>query len=204
MSKDPTIFVVDDDPAVLDSLQALLGSIGFQVESYDSGEAFLKAYSPTRSGCLVLDLYLPGLNGLEIQKYLSANQIDLPVIVITAHSDVHLAVQSMKAGAVDFIQKPFEEEVILKSIDHALTLGERSRNNESLSDIASASMSRLTSRERDVLEQLVFGRTNKMIASHLEISPRTVEIHRAHIMEKMEAHSLPHLVRLALAGGVEP
>ncbi len=151
-----------------------------------------------------MDLRLPDLDGQKFLEKLNTNLIDLPVIIITARSDVRLAVKAMQAGAVDFVEKPFEEKVILGSIDRALTLSAQARHEGSEVDAASALISRLTSRERDVLEELVFGRSNKAIALELGISPRTVEIHRAHVMEKMEARSLSHLVRLALVAGINP
>lgn len=201
---DQTIFVVDDDEAVRDSLGALLESAGFEVETFSSGADFLDRLDPKRGGCIVLDVRMPGLSGLEIQEKLTEKRITLPVIIITGHGDVPIAVQAIKAGAIDFIEKPFGDDVILESVGRALERGRRDKRDASSAAEIEARMARLTPRERDVLEQLVIGNPNKIIAYELGISPRTVEIHRARVIEKMEARSLSHLVRLALTAGVVP
>jgi len=199
-----TVFVVDDDEAVRDSLGALLESVGFEVESFGSGADFLDRLDPKRGGCIVLDVRMPGLSGLEIQEKLTEKRITLPVIIITGHGDVPIAVQAIKAGAMDFIEKPFGDDIILESVGRALERGRRNKRDASSAVEIEARMARLTPRERDVLEQLVIGNPNKIIAHKLGISPRTVEIHRARVIEKMEARSLSHLVRLALTAGVVP
>ena len=202
-----TVFVVDDDEAVRDSLGALLESVGFEVESFGSGADFLDfldRLDPKRGGCIVLDVRMPGLGGLEIQEKLAEKRIALPVIIITGHGDVPIAVQAIKAGAIDFIEKPFGDDVILESVGRALEQGRRNKRDASSAAEIEARLARLTPRERDVLEQLVIGNPNKIIAYELAISPRTVEIHRARVIEKMEARSLSHLVRLALTVGVIP
>ena len=199
-----TVFVVDDDEAVRDSLGALLESVGFEVESFGSGADFLDRLDPKRGGCIVLDVRMPGLSGLEIQEKLAEKRIALPVIIITGHGDVPIAVQAIKAGAIDFIEKPFGDDVILESVGRALEQGRRNKRDASSAAEIEARLARLTPRERDVLEQLVIGNPNKIIAYELAISPRTVEIHRARVIEKMEARSLSHLVRLALTAGVIP
>ncbi len=199
-----TVFVLDDDEAVRDSLRALLESAGFDVETFGSGAEFLDRFDPTRGGCLVLDVRMPGLSGLEIQEKLSEKRIAMPVIIITGHGDVPVAVQAMRAGAVDFIEKPFADDVILESVRFALEQGHQITLDMSSATEIKARLARLTPRERDVLEQLVIGNPNKVIAYELGISPRTVEIHRARVIEKMEARSLSHLVRLAIAVGVVP
>ena len=201
---DQTIFVVDDDEAVRDSLGALLESAGFEVETFSSGADFLDRLDPKRGGCIVLDVRMPGLSGLEIQEKLTEKRITLPVIIITGHGDVPIAVQAIKAGAMDFIEKPFGDDVILESVGRALERARRNKRDASSAVEIEARMARLTPRERDVLEQLVIGNPNKIIAHKLGISPRTVEIHRARVIEKMEARSLSHLVRLALTAGVVP
>lgn len=201
---EPTVFVVDDDEAVLDSLQALLEACGFNVRTFTSGTDFLETGSSAGEGCLLLDLRMPDLDGLTIQKSLKGHDIDLPVIIISGQGDVPMAVEAMRAGATDFVEKPFEEDVILGSIDRALASGRQTRKVEGTDAEVPDALSRLTAREREVLEQLVIGRSNKAIALELGISPRTVEIHRARVMEKMGAHSLAHLVRLALASGINP
>lgn len=201
---DQTIFVVDDDEAVRDSLGALLESAGFEVESFGSGADFLDRLDPKRGGCIVLDVRMPGLSGLEIQEKLTEKRIALPVIIITGHGDVPIAVQAIKAGAMDFIEKPFGDDIILESVGRALERGRRNKRDASSAVEIEARMARLTPREREVLGQLVIGNPNKIIAYELGISPRTVEIHRARVIEKMEARSLSHLVRLAITAGVVP
>ena len=199
-----TVFVVDDDEAVRDSLGALLESAGFEVESFGSGADFLDRLDPKRGGCIVLDVRMPGLSGLEIQEKLTEKRIALPVIIITGHGDVPIAVQAIKAGAIDFIEKPFGDDVILESVGRALEQGRRNKRDASSAAEIEARLARLTPRERDVLGHLVIGNPNKIIAHKLGISPRTVEIHRARVIEKMEARSLSHLVRLAMTVGVVP
>ncbi len=201
---DQTIFVVDDDEAVRDSLGALLESAGFEVETFTSGADFLDHLDPGRGGCIVLDVRMPGLSGLEIQEKLAEKRIAMPVIIITGHGDVPIAVQAIKAGAIDFIEKPFGDDVILESVHRALKHGEQIQRDASSAAEIEARVARLTPREREVLGQLVIGNPNKIIAYELGISPRTVEIHRARVIEKMEARSLSHLVRLAITAGVVP
>ena len=201
---EPVVFVVDDDDAVRDSLQMLLESDGLSVEAFASGAEFLEADLSRRDGCLVLDVRLGDMNGLDLQKKLAALRIALPIILITGHGDIPMAVAAMKAGATDFIEKPFTDSVLLDSIRRALgaaspAAGKALPDGESESRIA-----RLTPREREVLEHLTIGRPNKSIAAELGISPRTVEIHRARVMEKTGAKSLSHLVRMALAAGIDP
>ena len=198
------VFVLDDDDAVRDSLKALLESAGLEVEIFGSGKEFLSDLDPTRGGCLVLDVRMPGLSGLEIQEKLAEKGNAMPVIIITGHGDIPIAVQAMKAGAVDFIEKPFGDDVILESVHRALKHGEQIQRDASSATELGARLARLTPRERDVLEKLVIGNPNKIIAYELGISPRTVEIHRARVIEKMEARSLSHLVRLAIAAGAVP
>ncbi len=204
MNRDATVFVVDDDAAVRDSLAALLESDGLTAEVYGAGQAFLDAHHTERGGCLLLDVQMPDMNGLELQKKLTDSGSTLPVIVITGHGDVPIAVKALKAGAVDFIEKPFTDEVILGSVRRALELGERNRRGQASEDETKAAIARLTTREYEVLEHLVAGGLNKQIAYKLGISARTVEVHRARVMEKMAARNLAHLVRMALAVGVEP
>lgn len=201
---EPTVFVVDDDEAVLDSLEALLEASGFRVRTFASGADFLQQGSSAREGCLLLDLRMPDMDGLTVQKKLKSHEIDVPVIIISGRGDVPMAVEAMRAGAVDFVEKPFEQDVILSSIDRALALHRQNRGADEGHTEQPDALARLTAREREVLEQLVIGQSNKAIAIELGISPRTVEIHRARVMEKMGARSIAHLVRLALACGVNP
>jgi len=198
------IFIVDDDEAVRDSLEVLLMACGYETESFVSGADFLDACDGIGRGCVLLDIRMPGMDGMEVLADLHRRRPDLPVIMITGHGDVSLAVRAMKAGAVDFVEKPLREEALLESIETALRRAHTSERQTAVCTTARDNVERLTPREREVLEQLVIGRPNKVIAQALDCSPRTVEIHRARIMEKMEARSLPHLVRLALAAGIEP
>jgi two-component system, LuxR family, response regulator FixJ len=197
-----TVFVVDDDEAVRDSLTALLEAKAYTVKSYASGEAFLTSYAPDQHGCALVDLRMPRMDGLALIAQLQARGARLPVVVVTGHGDIPLAVQAMKAGAVDFIEKPYTSERILDAVRQALA---RSGAGEPAGAEAANALRRLASltrREREVLDRLVVGQPNKVIAHELEISPRTVEIHRANLMKKMEAQSLSHLVRLALSAGL--
>ena len=198
------ILIVDDDADVRDSLRALLESAGFEVRDYDCARSVL---ADTRLGegvCLIADIRMPDMDGLALQEELVNRRVGLPVIIVTGHGDVPLAVRAMKAGAVDFIEKPFDDELLLQSIGRARELGKENRGQASLAQRAAARIALLTDRERQVLGRLVMGQPNKVIAYELDISPRTVEIHRAHVMEKLEAKSLSDVVRLALAAGVGP
>ena len=193
------VFIVDDDEAVRDSLELLLESAGHSILAFESAPDALEACRARLPGCIVTDVRMPEMDGLEFQEKLSEAGIDVPVIVMTGHADVPLAVRAMKAGAADFIEKPFGDEAILASIEGALKRKPRVTDPALLERLES-----LTPREREVLELLVIGHPNKVIAHRLDISPRTVEIHRAHVMEKMKAKSLPELVRTAMRAGVTP
>lgn len=197
-----TVFVVDDDEAVRDSLAAVLEAEGFAVETYGSGPDFLDAVDVRRRGCLLVDVHMPGMTGLELHKTLADRGATLPVVVITGYGDVTTAVKAMKAGALDFIEKPVEPQQLVDTVRRILAVQRKAaRADTAVADIAGR-LERLTPRERDVLEHLVAGAQNKVIAHELGISPRTVEIHRARVMEKMEARHLSELVRMALAAGV--
>ncbi|ABS63655.1 response regulator receiver protein [Parvibaculum lavamentivorans DS-1] len=202
MKTDETVFVVDDDAAVRDSVSALLESASFRVENFDSAASFLASRATERPGCLVVDIRMPDMDGLELQEEMVRRQIALPVIVMTGHADVPLAVRAMKAGAVDFIEKPFNDELLLDSVARALEAGRQQRDDAGFAKAAKHRVAGLTQREREVLEHLVAGKANKMIAYDLDISPRTVEVHRANLMEKMQARTLSDLVRMALEAGV--
>jgi two-component system response regulator FixJ len=194
-----TVFIVDDDPDLLATMVDLAESAGLQAEGFGSAAAFLDAGKKSGDGCLVIDIHMPGMNGLELQQKLKDDRIAIPVIVVTGRGDVPKAVQALKAGAVDFIEKPFSGELVLGSIQQALEIGRRIQEKESFIGDARRNLERLTAREREVLDRLVVGDSNKIIAAHLDISPRTVEVHRARVMEKMQARSLSHRVRMALA-----
>ena len=197
--EDKLIYIVDDDDAVRDSLALLLESAGHQVETFEAAAAALESCRARLPACVITDVRMPEMDGLEFQQKLADARIDVPVIVITGHADVPLAVRAMKAGAIDFIEKPFPDDAILASIGSAVKRRPRAADPDLLERLRS-----LTPREREVLELLVVGHPNKVIAYRLDISPRTVEIHRAHVMEKMKAKSLPELVRIAMQAGVSP
>ncbi len=195
---DDQVFVVDDDADIRDSMRLLLEVAGFKVHSFSSPKHFLADDHP-KHGCLIADIRMPDMSGLELQEEVTRRHIELPVIIITGHGDVPLAVQAMKAGAIDFLEKPFSDDMILTSVRRAMEIGSRVRGRAAETKAAKDLLSALTPRERGVLDKLVQGRSNKVVAYELGISPRTVEIHRAHIMSKMEASSLSDLVRLVLA-----
>ena len=199
---DRIVHIVDDDEAVRQSLAFLLGSAGLTVLLYDSASAFLAGLSAVKSGCLVTDMRMPEMTGIELLQQLRAKACRLPAIVITGHGDVPLAVEAMKAGAVDFIEKPFDQETILHAVQAAL---ERGFEGEGRDDPAvAARLVTLSERERQVLEGLVAGHPNKTIAYDLGISPRTVEVYRANLMTKMGARSLSELIRMAIIAKVAP
>ena len=193
-----TICLVDDDPDVRDSMRALFESVGYLVKDYDSAKAFL-ADKNLHGHCLIADIRMPEMDGLQLQEEIVRRKLGFPVIIITGHGDVPLAVRAMKAGAVDFIEKPFDDETMLASIRRALEIGSKTRTEAAEAAAAERLLGLLTPRERNVLDQLVVGRSNKVAAYELGISPRTIEIHRAHIMDKMNARSLSDLVRISLA-----
>ena len=200
MASEPTIFVIDDDDAIRDSLKLLLDANGFTVEDFASAKSFLAA-ARGGPGCALVDIGMPEMSGLELQRILAERHPELPVIMITGQAEVPIAVQAMKAGAADFIEKPVEETVLLASIRQALARSEQASRTRSQSTEAAERIAQLTAREKEVLDELVLGHANKVIAYNLSISPRTVEIHRARIMQKMEVRSLSELVRLALEAG---
>ncbi len=203
MPAETTVFIVDDDADVRDSLRALLESARFEVEDFPSATSFLAAVAPGSGACLVADVRMPDMDGLALQEELARRGMDLPVIIVTGHGEVPLAVRAMKAGAVDFIEKPYDDDLLLASVRRAQELNLNRRAEASSVQEAAERISVLTPREREVLEHLVAGQPNKVIAHELGISPRTVEIHRAHLMEKMQARSLSDLVRIALTSGVQ-
>jgi RNA polymerase sigma factor (sigma-70 family) len=197
------VFVVDDDEAMRNSLKWLIESTGMPVRTYGSADEFLANYSPGRAGCLLLDVRMPGMSGLELQAHLARQSIRLPVIIITGHGDVGMAVRAMKAGAVDFIEKPFDDEALLNSIRHALAFDERQRALQTQRAEIAARLAELTPREHEVMEMVTEGRSNKEIATALGVTAKTVEAHRARVMDKMRAGSLAELVRMALIASGE-
>lgn len=195
---DNVVFIVDDDAAVRDSLAVLLSTAGLKVESYCSGAEFLDAWNPAQAGCLVLDIRMPGMSGLELLEELTSSRARIPVVIITGHGDVKIAVKAMKLGAVDFIEKPFNYEVIIGSVTDALRREEQDRTRDIQLSSYLERLALLTERERQIYDYLVQGDPNKVIAARLEISPRTVEIHRAHVMEKLQVRNLSQLVKMAI------
>ena len=198
MSDSKVVHVIDDDVDVRQSLAFLLSAAGLAVRTHDSAVAFLKALPTLQDGCIVTDIRMPEMDGLELQKRLKEMKIDMPVIVITGHGDVHLAVSAMKSGAVDFIEKPFDDEALLSAIQAALTQHSDDRRRQSLVAEVRKRLKALSEREKEVLNGLVAGKPNKIIAYELGISARTVEVYRANVMTKMQADSLSELVRMAL------
>ena len=194
-----TVFIVDDDQAIRHAMALLMRSVGLDYEIYHSADDFLAVFSDDKPGCLVLDIRMPGLGGLELQDKLIEKGSSLPIIFITGHGDVPMAVEAMQKGAVDFIQKPFRDQELLDRIGEALkTDQERRTEREEHAEVRSL-FNKLTKREREVLDLVVTGKSNKVIAYELGVSQRTVEIHRAKVMEKMQARSLADLVRMHMA-----
>ena len=196
MTNEPTVFVVDDDEAIRGVLNWLMDSVGLKSESYASGQEFLTAYDPDRTGCLVLDVRMAGMSGLELQSALAQKSADLPIILLTGHGDVQMAVHAMKAGAFDFLEKPFNNQQLLDLVQKALHTHLDSRTGKERRDEIDALLLRLTPREREVFDRVVAGETNKLIAHHLGISIKTVETHRSRVMEKLAARSLADLIRM--------
>jgi RNA polymerase sigma factor (sigma-70 family) len=199
MKPELTVFVVDDDEEVRNSMKRLMNSVGLTVETFASGEEFLAQSDPARPGCLLLDVRMGGMSGLEVQERLALEDVQPPIIIITGHGDVPMAVRAVMAGAVDFIEKPFNEQVLLDSVHRAIEIDGKHRGRAlQLADI-SARLERLTPREREILDLVVAGKRNKVIAGELGISQSTVESHRAKVMEKMQAESLSDLMRMMLS-----
>lgn len=195
----PTVFVVDDDSAVRGAVRMLLKSVGLPAVTYDTAEAFLAAFSAETAGCVLLDVRMPGMSGPSLQQQLTLRGSLLPVIFITGHGDVAMAVEAMQQGAFDFIEKPFHDQELLDRVHKALEKDALTRRQLLEQESVRDRFSRLTPREREVLEHVTRGSSNKVMAYELQISQRTIEIHRARIMEKLQAPSLAHLVRMKLA-----
>jgi two-component system, LuxR family, response regulator FixJ len=202
MQPEPVIYVIDDDEAVRQSLEFLLKTAGMTVRGFDNAKSFLDVLPEIHSGCIVTDVRMPEITGIDLLRRIKEFGVDIPVIVITGHGDISLAVEAMKIGAVDFLEKPFDDDTLLDAVRGSLTrtAGTAQRNAE-LTEIHDR-LAALSNRERQVLEGLVAGKANKMIAFDLGISPRTVEIYRANLMTKMAANSLSDLVRMAMMAGI--
>ncbi|MGM0768990.1 MAG: response regulator FixJ [Pseudomonadota bacterium] len=194
-----TVYVVEDDEAVRDSLELLLKSDSKSVKTYENATAFLRDYSENMAGCIVLDIRMPGMDGMELQKKLNEKHSILPIIFVTGHGDVPMAVDAMKEGAVDFIQKPYREEALLEKIEAALEQDREQRKSLDEKQEIIKRVKSLTPREHEIMDRMIAGQANKVIAIELEISQRTVEIHRSRVMHKMGTHSLAHLVRMVLS-----
>jgi two-component system response regulator FixJ len=195
------VHLIDDDEAVRSSLAFLLSTAKIGVQTYESAAAFLAALPDASTGCVVTDVRMPGMSGIDLLRELKARKLTMPVIVITGHGDVQLAVEAMKIGAADFIEKPFDDDVLLAAVKGALSRSEKNAEQEGERAKLIEKLNTLSNRERDVLEGLVAGKPNKIIAFDLGISPRTVEIYRANVMTKTGAGSLSDLVRMALLAG---
>lgn len=204
MSSNSTVYIIDDDSAARDSLAFLLKSAKFTVQSFESADLFAASLTSLETGCVVTDIRMPGMSGIELLKHIRKLTNPMPVIVITGHGDIPLAVEAMKQGAADFLEKPFDGEVIIASVKAALDQQQREGERDAHHEAIHERLATLSTRERQVLESLVAGLPNKSIAFDLGISPRTVEIYRAHVMTKMDAGSLSELVRMALLSGVIP
>src|SRR3954451_17293855 len=203
MSQSGRVYVIDDDAAMRDSLDFLLGSAGFNVRLFDSAQIFLNELPDLAFGCVITDIRMPGIDGIELLRRLNpgSGSRKLPVIVMTGHGDVPLAVEAMKLGALDFLEKPFEDERLIGMIQTALSEGESGAKGDAMTTDMAARVASLTDRERQVMQGLVTGQSNKVIARQYDISPRTVEVYRANVMTKMKAGSLSELVRFAIRAG---
>jgi two-component system response regulator FixJ len=201
MADEAVVHVIDDDPAVRDSLSFLLAAAGLAVRTFETAGAFIDALTTVAPGCIVTDVRMPGMSGIELMAALAKRGITLPVIVITGHGDVPLAVEAMKLGAFDFIEKPFDDDTIIASVQAALAKYATSGRDEGRKAEVVAKLATLSQRERQVLDGLVAGHPNKTIAYDLGISPRTVEVYRANVMNKMGASSLSDLVRMTIIAG---
>ncbi len=195
---EPTVFVVDDEDEIRESLRWLIESVGLRVQTFSSAQSFLDGYVPSSPGCLVLDVRMPGMSGLDLQEELVNRGIEIPVIIVTAYGDVQTAVRAMKAGAVDFVEKPVGEQGLLDQIQKAVA--DDLKNYQTRADqlVVKERYERLTPRESEVMTLVVDGLSSKEIAAQLDVSFKTVEAHRAKIMKKMEARSVPHLIRMSL------
>ncbi|MCK1390389.1 response regulator FixJ [Bradyrhizobium sp. 1] len=196
------VYVIDDDAAMRDSLNFLLESCGFGVTLFDNAQGFLDALPGLTFGCVVSDVRMPGLDGIELLKRMKARQSPFPILIMTGHGDVPLAVEAMKLGAVDFLEKPFEDDRLTAMIESAIRQAEPAAKNEAVTQDIAGRVASLSPRERQVMEGLIAGLSNKLIAREYDISPRTIEVYRANVMTKMQAGSLSELVRLAMRAGM--
>jgi len=194
-----TVFIVDDDPAMRDSMSFLVRSVGMAVETFASAQAFLDTYDPDRPGCLVFDVRMPGMSGLELQEFLVERGIKAPVVMVTGYGDVPMAVRALKGGAVDFLEKPFTDQELLETINEAIERDHRRRGKDAELSKVRERIARLTPREREVMDLVLDGKPNKVIAAELGLSPKTVEVHRSRVMAKMQVASLAGLLQSVLS-----
>jgi two-component system, LuxR family, response regulator FixJ len=202
MSDKPKVYVIDDDAAMRDSLNFLLDAAGFDATLFDTATKFLNVLPRLDFGCVISDVRMPGIDGIELLKRMKALKSRLPIVIITGHGDVPLAVEAMKLGAVDFLEKPFEDDRLIAMIDAAIRQSEPAARDETVTRDLAARIASLSPRERQVMDGLIAGLSNKLIARDYDISPRTIEVYRANVMTKMQANSLSELVRLAMRGGL--
>ena len=196
---EPTVFIVDDDPSVLEGLSLLMKSVKLNVETYSSAQEFLDRYNPEKPGCLLADMRMPGISGLEIQEILSIRNILIPIIVITGYAEVTDAVQAMKNGAIDFIEKPFNSQYLLNQVHKGIAKDAQIRKERAQQQVGLARLALLTPREREVMDLVIAGKANKVIALELGLSMKTIEVHRAHMMKKMKVDSVAELVNLSIS-----
>jgi two-component system, LuxR family, response regulator FixJ len=202
MSGERKVYVIDDDAAMRDSLNFLLAAAGFDVTMFDTATKFLNVLPRLDFGCVVSDVRMPGIDGIELLKRMKALTSRFPIVIITGHGDVPLAVEAMKLGAVDFLEKPFEDDRLIAMIDAAIRQGDSAARDQAVTRDLAARIASLSPRERQVMDGLIAGLSNKLIARDYDISPRTIEVYRANVMTKMQANSLSELVRLAMRGGL--
>lgn len=202
MLKEPIVYIVDDDQAMVESLTWIIESVGLKAKAYTRANDFLEEYDPLQHGCILLDVRMPGMSGPELQTRLNAIGAAIPIIFISGHGDVPLAVRVMKAGAIDFLTKPFNDQVLIESINKALRVDKTNREKQQKNAQAEAKFALLSPREVQVLQGIVSGKQNKVISAELNISLKTVEAHRASVMKKMSVKSVPELVKLVLTNGV--
>jgi FixJ family two-component response regulator len=204
MSEESTVFVVDDDPAICKSLSWLIESVGLPIQTYHSAQQFLDAYDPDLPGCLILDVRMPGMSGLDLQDKLRQMDVEIPIILVTGYGDVPMAVRAMKHGAIDFIEKPVSDQVLLDHIWRAIELDTQQRRQRAGQLVIRERIERLTPREREVMNLIIAGKSSKEIAAEQAVSFKTVEGHRASIMKKMQAKGMPNLVHMTLSLSKKP
>lgn len=202
MTTKGNVYVIDDDEAMRDSLNFLLDSSGYDVSLFEHAQSFLNTLSSLSFGCVVSDVRMPGIDGIELLKRLKVQNSSFPILIMTGHGDVPLAVEAMKLGAVDFLEKPFDDDRLISMIEAALRQAGPVAKNEAIAQEVAARVASLSPRERQVMEGLIAGLSNKLIAREYDISPRTIEVYRANVMTKMQANSLSELVRLAMRAGL--